>query len=105
MSTTLTKQQIKLEIYGKTGYLQKHIGHSLQLVLDIISNALAEGRNVELRNFGVFEIQVRGARTGRNPKNPSVTVVIPERAGVRFKSGKTLKEKIKELRLDELQGR
>jgi len=40
-------------------------------------NALAAGRNVELRNFGVLEVQVRKARVGRNPNKPETEVIIP----------------------------
>ena len=65
-------------------------------------DALAAGRNVELRNFGVLEVQVRKARVGRNPNKPETEVVIPERAVVKFKSGKILKQKIKQLSLDKL---
>ena len=68
-------------------------------------DALANDRNVELRNFGVFEIQVRKARIGRNPNNPTINVIIPERAVVRFKAGRILKEKLKQLSLDTLKGR
>ena len=74
-----------------------------QLTLDIIQKALADGRNVELRNFGVLEVQVRKARIGRNPNKPEAEVVIPQRAVVKFKSGKILKQQLKKLDLAKLQ--
>jgi DNA-binding protein HU-beta/integration host factor subunit alpha len=52
---------------------------------------------VELRNFGVLEVQRRKARIGRNPNKPETEVVIPERAVVKFKSGKILKQLLKKL--------
>jgi nucleoid DNA-binding protein len=104
MSTNLTKREIVLQIYEKTGFPQKEIQDTVQMTLDIIMDALAEGRNVELRNFGVLEVQVRKARVGRNPNKPETEVVIPERAVVKFKSGKILKQKIKKLSLDQLRG-
>jgi nucleoid DNA-binding protein len=67
---------------------------TVQQTLDIIQRALARGRNVELRNFGVLEVQVRKERVGRNPNRPTDTVVIPERAVVKFKSGKVLKAEL-----------
>lgn len=70
------------------------------MTLDIILDALVEGRNVELRNFGVFEVQKRKARVGRNPNRPETDVVIPTRAVVKFKAGKVLKSRIKEIDLD-----
>ena len=55
---------------------------------------------MELRNFGVFEVQKRKARVGRNPNRPETDVVIPTRAVVKFKAGKVLKSRIKEIDLD-----
>lgn len=103
MANNLTKREIVLEIYEKTGFPQKQVQQTVQMALDIVLDALSAGRNVELRNFGVFEVQVRKARIGRNPNKPETDVVIPTRAVVKFKSGKVLKAKIKDLNLDELQ--
>ncbi len=99
MSTNLTKREIVLEIYKKTSFPQKQVVETVQLTLDIIQKALADGRNVELRNFGVLEVQVRKARIGRNPNKPEAEVVIPQRAVVKFKSGKILKQQLKKLDL------
>jgi len=100
--TNLTKREIVLEIYEKTGFPQKEIVHTVQMTLDIVMRALAEGRNVELRNFGVLEVQRRKARIGRNPNKPETEVVIPERAVVKFKSGKILKQLLKKLDIQSL---
>ena len=101
--TNLTKREIVLEIYRKSGFPQKQIVDTVQQTLDIIQRALANGRNVELRNFGVLEVQVRKQRIGRNPNKPNDTVVIPERAVVKFKSGKVLKQQLKKIDLKSLE--
>ncbi len=98
----LTKREIVLEIYEKTGFPQKEVVATVQMTLDIIMRALAEGRNVELRNFGVLEVQRRKSRIGRNPNKPEAEVVIPERAVVKFKSGKILKQMLKKLDIQKL---
>lgn len=100
--TNLTKREIVLEIYRKSGFPQKQIVDTVQQTLDIIQRALADGRNVELRNFGVLEVQLRKQRIGRNPNKPDAEVVIPERAVVRFKSGKILKQQLKKIDLTTL---
>lgn len=105
MSNNLTKREIVVEIYEKTGFPQKEVQATVQMTLDIIMKALAEGRNVELRNFGVLEVQVRKARVGRNPNKPQDVVTIPERAVVKFKSGKILKAQLKKLSLDKVQNK
>src|ERR1044072_7997604 len=99
----LTKREIVLEIYRNSGFPQKQIVDTVQQTLDIIQKALADGRNVELRNFGVLEVQVRKQRIGRNPNKPSDTVVIPQRAVVKFKSGKILKQQLKKIDLTSLE--
>lgn len=100
MAENFTKRDIVLKIYEKTGYPQKQVRETVQLVLDSIAGALVGGRNVELRNFGVFELQLRKRRIGRNPKWPERDVEIPDRAVVKFKAGKELKSQLKGIDLE-----
>jgi nucleoid DNA-binding protein len=51
-----------------------------------------------------LEVQVRKQRIGRNPNKPEAEVVIPQRAVVKFKSGKILKQQLKKIDLAKLQG-
>ncbi len=102
MAANLTKRDIVLEIYEKTNFPQKEVRETVQMTLDVIAKALAEGRNVELRNFGVFEVQVRKSRIGRNPNKPETDVVIPTRAVIKFKAGKELKAHLQEIDLDQI---
>ena|SRR5210317_1451741 len=102
MSANLTKRDIVLSIHNevKREYpevSQKAIREIVQLTLDEISHALSSGKNVELRNFGVFEVQVRKSRIGRNPNRPEKDVIIPERSVIKFKAGKELKANLKDL--------
>lgn len=99
----VTKREIVLEIYRKSGFPQKQIVDTVQQTLDVIQRALANGRTVELRNFGVLEPQMREERIGRNPNSPDVAIVIPRRAVVKFKSGKVLKQQLKKIDLTKLQ--
>ncbi|MGB0413028.1 MAG: HU family DNA-binding protein [Coraliomargarita sp.] len=103
MSNNLTKRDIVLDIYDKTDFPQKEVRETVQLTLDAIANALRQGRNVELRNFGVFEVQVRKSRIGRNPNKPETDVVIPTRAVIKFKAGKELKNALTEIDVEALQ--
>jgi nucleoid DNA-binding protein len=99
MSKNLTKRDIVLDIYEGTNIPQKDVRETVQRTLNAIAKALAEGRNVELRNFGVFEVQVRKSRIGRNPNKPETDVIIPTRAVIKFKAGKELKEQLSDLDL------
>ena len=100
MSNNLTKRQIVQSIYENNNYKQEDVRQIVQQTLDIVRDSLIAGRNIELRKFGVFEIQVRKARVGRNPNRPETDVVIPRRAVVKFKAGNELKEGLVNLDLD-----
>ena len=94
----MTKRDIIVKIAEESKTLtQAEVGFVVQRTLDAIVEELAAGRNIELRNFGVFEIKVRKSRKGRNPNKPKNEVVIPERAVVKFRAGKELKEAVEQL--------
>ena len=76
---------------------QQQVFDIVQKTLDGIAGALAKGHKVELRNFGIFEVKVRKARTGRNPNAPSTDVPIPARAVVKFKAGKEMRMEVLKL--------
>lgn len=90
----LIKRDIVLRISQQTGLSQTEALAIVQRVLDHIRATLARGGRVELRNFGVFDVVVRRARTGRNPNQPTVHVPIPARASVKFKAGKIMKARV-----------
>ena len=100
MSKNLTKREIVQKIYESTNYKHEVVTEIVQKTLDGIREGLTKGMNVELRNFGVFEIQVRKERVGRNPNRPETDVVIPRRAVVKFKAGKDMKTGLYKLELD-----
>ena len=88
----MTKRDLVIRISEETGQAQQRVLEVVQRTLDLICEAVAAGNNVELRNFGVFEVKVRKARIGRNPNQPEKDVPIPQRAVVKFKPGKEMRE-------------
>ena len=93
----MTKRDLVVKIASETGLIQSDVAAVVQKTLDYMANELAEGNNIELRNFGVFEVKVRKSRKGRNPNKPENEVVIPERVVVKFRAGKELKERVESL--------
>ncbi len=90
----MRKRDIVLKISDKTGIKQIKVKEIVQLTLDTVFEALKEGRRIELRNFGVFQVKTRKKRIGRNPKTGEV-VPVPERKTVVFKPGLDMKKFIK----------
>jgi nucleoid DNA-binding protein len=93
----MTKRDLVIRISNETGLVQQQVADIVQRTLDYIAEAVAKGHKVELRNFGVFEVRVRKARVGRNPNNPGTDVPIPQRAVVKFKPGKDMREDVMQL--------
>ena len=93
----LTKRDLVVRISNETGMVQQDVLNVIQKMLDYLTESLAKGQTVELRNFGVFEIKLRKAGIGRNPNRPEKDVTIPPRAVVKFKAGKEMKAKVSQL--------
>ena len=93
----MTKRDLVVKIAREINLNQSQVADTVQKTLDYIAEELIAGRTIELRNFGVFEIKVRKSRKGRNPNEPKHEVVIPERAFVKFRAGKELKDAVEKL--------
>ena len=89
----MTKKDIVLKIAEETDIKQMDVKKVVQRTLDHIIEALTKGETVELRNFGIFKVKERKSRVGRNPKT-GVTVPIPGKRVVSFKSGMVMKKKV-----------
>ena len=95
----ITKRELVMRITDKLGIkglniTQQNVYEVVQTLIDEVTDSLAQGNNVILRNFGAFEVREMKAKVGRNPKDPLKNVTIPARAAVRFKPGKEMKEKV-----------
>lgn len=90
---TTTKRDLCEKISGRTDNTHIIVKEIIQMFLDEIIDELTEGKRIELRDFGVFEIRKRAARKARNPRTGEVAYV-PEKSVVVFKVGKLMKEKV-----------
>jgi len=68
-----------------------------------MTESLRKGDRIEIRGFGSFQVKVREAREGRNPKTGE-EVKIPAKRTPFFKVGKELKERIEAKRKQEVGG-
>ncbi len=93
----MTKRDLVVKIARETGIIQSDVANIVQRTLDSIAGELISGNDIELRNFGVFEIKVRKSRKGRNPRDTKNEVIIPERAVIKFRAGKELKVAVEKL--------
>ncbi|MSR19210.1 MAG: integration host factor subunit beta [Phycisphaerales bacterium] len=92
MSTT-TKKELIDRISAQTRLPRGEVKIVVQAVLDSVIEELGRGNRLEFREFGVFELRERAARTAQNPKTME-RVRVPARRTVRFKVGRLMQERI-----------
>ncbi len=90
----MNKQEFIARIAEKTNLTKKDSKEALDAVLEIVEEELVKGEKVQLVGFGTFEVRTRKERKGRNPKNPSMEMIIPASKSPVFKAGKNLKDKV-----------
>ncbi len=90
--STITKKNLIEKISQKVKIHPNYIKNVVQYLFDEIMTSLEKGDRLEFRDFGVFEVVIRKKKIGRNPKNASVPIIIPERKAVKFMPGKKMKE-------------
>ncbi len=87
----MNRQALIDAIATETGVTKTLSGKMLNVLLEIIPQALKQGDSVPLPGFGVFKVTQRAARTGRNPKTGE-KIRIAARKTVKFTAGKAFKE-------------
>ena len=90
----VTKKDIVLKIASESNIKQIEVKRVVQATLDKITEYLAGGQTVELRNFGIFKIKSRRGRLGRNPRTGQEVPVPPKKVVV-FKPGLIMKRDVK----------
>lgn len=64
---------------------------AVDTVLKAMKSALRDGKRIELRGFGVFQVRDRKRGVGRNPRTGIEIAITPGKT-VRFKPGKQLRD-------------
>ncbi len=96
----MNKASLVEKIAQETGVSKKQSEDMVNSMVDIIIDQLKKGDEVSITGFGTFETMVRYARGGVNPQNPSERIKIPEVRVAKFRTGKRLKDSLKEDSVD-----
>jgi len=64
---------------------------AVDTILEALKGALRDGKRIELRGFGVFQVRDRKKGVGRNPRTGQEVPITPGKT-VRFKPGKELRD-------------
>lgn len=85
------KHDIIADVRRKTGLTHDDCKEAYETMLEAMSETLASGEEIIIRNFGRFKIQKKRARQGRNVKTGE-PIEITARTVVKFKPSPLLVE-------------
>lgn len=90
----MKKQDFIKAIAAEAGLSQDAASRVLAAVIDITTEELKKGGEVNITGFGSFKVSERSARNGVNPRTGE-SMVIPAMKSPVFRAGKTFKEAIR----------
>lgn len=90
---TVTRADLCETVYQRVGLSRSESAQLVEQVINVISDAVADGNNVKLSSFGSFIVRSKGQRIGRNPKTGEEVPIEPRRVLV-FKPSNILKAHI-----------
>lgn len=89
----MTKADLITLIAEKARLQHKQSENVVNMIFDMMADALKRDDRIEIRGFGSFVNRSYGGYQGRNPKTGQVVQVSPKRVPF-FKVGKELKEMV-----------
>ena len=90
---TVTRAHLGEAVYQEVGLSRDESSGLLEMVLDLMSDALVRGESVKISSFGSFSSRQKGQRIGRNPKTGEEVLILPRKVLV-FKPSQVLKAKV-----------
>ncbi len=94
MGDEMTKSGLIESVAEKTPHISKRDTEIVvNTIFESMAQALKTGERIEIRGFGSFQVKIREAREGRNPKTGEPVQISAKRTPF-FKVGKELKEMV-----------
>ena len=91
----MNRSELISNLIERNQFLSKNdVEDSISLILNSVSNTLAQGGRVELRGFGSFSTRKRNARVARNPKTGK-SIAVQNKFHPYFRASKALKDTLK----------
>lgn len=94
----MTKAELVNEIAKNTGVDKASVLATVESMMEVVKETLANDENVYLRGFGSFIVKRRAEKTARNISK-NTTIIIPEHNIPAFKPAKKFVEQVKEIKV------
>jgi len=92
---TITRAHLGEAVYQEVGLSRNESADLLEMVLDLMSDALVRGESVKISSFGSFSSRQKGQRIGRNPKTGEEVPILARKVLV-FRPSQVLKSRVNE---------
>ena len=92
-SPALTKAQLADLLFDEIGLNKREAKDMVDAFFDLIAESLIKGEDVKLSSFGNFQVRMKKARPGRNPRTGE-EVPIEARRVVTFHASGKLKDSV-----------
>ena len=93
IQNTLKRVNLVKNVQKETGFSAAQSAQLVNEIFENISNALIQGEDVKLANFGTFKLRDKAERIGRNPKTNADVLIAPRKV-VTFKPSNLMKERV-----------
>lgn len=90
----MTKSDFIDKLASKTGLSKKDAGAAVDAFIDVVTDALSSGEDVQFTGFGKFYVQARDAREGINPQTKA-KIQIAATNVPKFSAGSGLKSAVR----------
>lgn len=91
----MNKAELINYLSEKCAVSKKQAEDMVEGFVDVVTNTLKAGGEVNIAGFGAFMARTRAARMGVNPQAPTEKIQIPAVRVPKFKAGKGLKDALK----------
>ena len=89
----MTKTELIKKLVSRSNLSPNEMREAIEIILDTIKDAMANGERIEIRDFGAFVVRELPAKLGRNPRTGE-SVDVPSQRMVRFKAGKEMRKSV-----------
>jgi DNA-binding protein HU-beta len=92
---TMNKNDLIETFAARIGVSKTEADRILNTFVDIVTETLKKGDEVNIAGFGHFVVTNRSARAGVNPRNPTEKIQVAATRVPKFRAGKNLKEAVR----------
>lgn len=96
----MTNLELIATLAKRLNWTQKQTSETLEAIVAIMNQNLEAGNSFNIQGFGLFETKKKGERVSVNPVTKQ-RFLVPPKITISFRPGQTIKDNLKNLKIDE----